>query len=49
MQAATFRSWELGRDNFKTAKGTYAGSLLILTVAQMPCLAPLTAAASQME
>lgn len=30
MQAATVRSWELGRNNFKTAIGTYAGSLLIL-------------------
>lgn len=49
MQAATFGSGELGRNDFRTAIGTYAGYLLILFVGTNALPSPLTASASQME
>lgn len=42
-------SWELGRNNFKTAIGTYAGCLLILILGTNALPGPFTASASQME
>lgn len=49
MQAATFGSGELGRNDFRTAIGIYAGYLLILFVGTNALPSPLTASASQME